>query len=200
MECSGIILAGGKSSRMGRTKALLPLNNKTVIEHMVEELESIFPSILISTNEEQTYQFLNKKMVADIYPNKGPLSGIHASLVASETELNVITACDMPFISRDVAQFISAKLIDYDAVIPQVASKLQPLFGGYKKRIASILEEQLQKEELKLVSLLDRVNVCILVEEDFKGLALENVQRSFFNMNNPTEYKEAEMLLRQKEE
>ena len=103
MKAGAIILSGGKSSRMGTNKALLPFKEKTNIERIRDELRSLFDDIILVTNDPESYEFLKIKTVSDKYPGKGPLAGVHAGLMASNYEENIVVACDMPFVSADLA-------------------------------------------------------------------------------------------------
>src|SRR6266496_3170841 len=97
-DITGIILAGGKSSRMGTNKAFLRLGNKYVIEILADLMKNIFSKMILITNEPALYKFLKIDIYEDIYKNKGPLGGIHSGLVNSQTEKNFVLSCDIPFI------------------------------------------------------------------------------------------------------
>src|SRR5690606_20588107 len=106
METTGIILAGGKSSRMGRNKALLDFHGQTVIETIANELQKIVNHLIIVTNNQEDYAFLQLPMVSDKWQGIGPLAGIHAGLSISKTEKNLVVACDMPFVSREIGSYL----------------------------------------------------------------------------------------------
>nr|WP_284521516.1 molybdenum cofactor guanylyltransferase [Cytobacillus pseudoceanisediminis] len=86
MSSTGIILAGGHSSRMGENKALLKIGGKTVIERIADQLSSILPNVIIVANKQEDYQFLGLPLVSDRWKEKGPLAGIHAGLSESRTQ------------------------------------------------------------------------------------------------------------------
>ena len=92
-DITGIILAGGKSSRMGQNKSLMQIDGVTLIERTVALMKDLFPLLLLSTNSHSEYEFLNLEMVQDIVANVGPLAGIYSSLQASKTELNLFKSC-----------------------------------------------------------------------------------------------------------
>jgi len=120
MKASAIILAGGKSSRMGTNKALLKINEKTNIERMADKLKLFFDDIILVTNDSEQYEFLELKTAADHYPGMGPLAGVHAGLLASDYDLNFIVACDMPFVSAELAEALVNSCGHFDAVIPVI--------------------------------------------------------------------------------
>lgn len=189
MDIGAIILAGGKSSRMGTNKALLKINERTNIERIITRLHPAFPDPILVTNDPEAYHLLGLKAVSDYFPGKGPLAGIHAGLIASPHETNLIVACDMPFVSPELAAALAEKSADYDAVIPVIDGKQQPLFALYKKHLSGVLEENIQNDQLRIRDLLDSLKVLYLTERDLKSV--DSLERIFFNMNRPDEYEEA---------
>lgn len=191
MKVAAIILSGGKSSRMGTNKALLKINEKTNIERISDRLKPLFDDIILVTNDLEQYEFLGLKIVSDQFPGMGPLAGVHAGLKASEYETNVIVACDMPFVSGELAQALVDKSSDYDAVIPVINGKQQPLFAVFQKRAAIEVEQCIKQERLRMKHLLDRLNVLYVTEKDLEINSSLDLERVFFNMNHPNEYEEA---------
>jgi molybdopterin-guanine dinucleotide biosynthesis protein A len=191
MKAAAIILSGGKSSRMGTNKALLKINEKTNIERISDRLKPLFDDIILVTNDLEQYEFLGLKIVSDQFPGMGPLAGVHAGLNASEYETNVIVACDMPFVSGELAQALVDKSSDYDAVIPVINGKQQPLFAVFQKRAAIEVEQCIKQERLRMKHLLDRLNVLYVTEKDLEINSSLDLERVFFNMNHPNEYEEA---------
>lgn len=191
MKACALILSGGKSSRMGTNKALLEIDGKTTIERIRDELQTICDDLILVTNEPETYRFLNLKIVADEFPGKGPLAGIHTGLKASDFEVNFVTACDMPFVSAELAAALIQNIGHYDAVIPVIEGKQHPLFAVYKKAIAADVEQCLENGILKIRDLLENLNVLYLTEQDLQGYCDVALDLAFFNMNHPEEYENA---------
>lgn len=191
MKAGAIILAGGKSSRMKTNKALLKFDEKTNIERMKDELKQVFDDIILVTNDPETYQFLNIKIVTDQYPGSGPLAGIHAGLEASDYEENLVVACDMPFVSAELAANLVKALKHHDAVVPVIGGRQHPLFAAYQTRISREAKERIESGELRMKHLLDSLNVRYLSEDDLLLYCDGNLERIFFNMNRPEEYEEA---------
>jgi molybdenum cofactor guanylyltransferase len=191
MKAGAIILSGGKSSRMGKNKALLPFNDKTNIERIRDELQSLFDDIILVTNDPESYEFLNLKSVSDEFPGKGPLAGIHAGLMASDYEENIVVACDMPFVSAELASTLVQNLKHYDAIIPVIGGKQHPLFAAYQKRIVPEIESCLKEDRLRVIHVLDKLNVRYLEENDLQVYSDGSLEEIFFNMNVPEEYEEA---------
>ncbi|MDP4084193.1 MAG: molybdenum cofactor guanylyltransferase [Bacillota bacterium] len=191
MVAGAIILSGGKSSRMGTNKALLKINEITNIERVKNQLMESFQDIILVTNEPNEYEFLNIRMTSDQYPGKGPLAGLHAGLVDSDHDVNLVVACDMPFVSNELACYFVEAIGDYDAVIPIINGKQHPLFSVFKKHVIDQIEDSLKSDRLRMKHLLEQIHVRFMTEKDLEKVRLENLERIFFNMNNPTEYEDA---------
>ncbi|OLS41264.1 molybdenum cofactor guanylyltransferase [Bacillus sp. MRMR6] len=191
MKAAAIILSGGKSSRMGTNKALLKINEKTNIERIADILRLLFDEIILVTNDPEPYQFLGVKVVEDHYPGMGPLAGVHAGLMASNYDLNLVVACDMPFVSGELAEALVNNGAHYDAVIPVLNGRQQPLFSVFQKRTADRIGECIKNERLRMKQLLDDLNVLYMTEQELQAYSSVDLDRVFFNMNHPNEYEEA---------
>jgi len=116
-DITGIILSGGKSSRMVSDKAMLKVGAETIIGRITNLMNSVFSDVFIVTNTPEEYKFLNIPLYEDIHKSKGPLSGIHSGLVYSLTDKNFFISCDLPLISKEliehIVEFKSDKLIRY---------------------------------------------------------------------------------------
>lgn len=189
MEAGAIILAGGRSSRMGTNKALLKINERPNIERIITSLSPMFSHPILVTNDPEVYRFLGVKTVTDYFPGKGPLAGIHAGLKASPIETNFIVACDMPFVSGELAEALVNRSDGCDAVIPVIGGRQQPLFAVFKKKLLAKMEDQINNGCLRLKDFLDQLDVLYLTEQDLH--MNESLDKIFFNMNHPHEYKKA---------
>ncbi len=145
-KITGIVLAGGKSRRMGTEKGLLKFGGKRLIEHAVEVLEKVCDHIIISENAD-TYDFLGYDVFADIIPNSGPMGGIYTGLMNSKTELNLVLSCDMPFISVELLNHLIDHNEGYDAVVPwHGGRKFEPMCALYNKSSLPVLKQLIQDE------------------------------------------------------
>jgi molybdopterin-guanine dinucleotide biosynthesis protein A len=190
---TGIILSGGKSSRMGADKAFLSFGDKSVIEILIKLMKKIFKTVFIITNAPSNYKFPGILVYEDIIKNKGPLSGIHSGLFYSTTGKNFIISCDIPLISeemiRHIIEFKSDKPIKYCAV----SGKHHYLAGCYSKSLISEIEkifrlkESSQTGKGKLYSiknLIERVDAEVINPE---GLSFFN-NDLFFNLNTKDDF------------
>lgn len=202
---TGIILAGGNSSRMGQNKALLELNGKKAIDRIIELISPIFPRILISTNLPEIYEYLGIETVQDEFLNVGPLAGIHAGLKMSQTEKNFVIPVDMPLINRKIIEFFLNYRTDATITIAKADGYYQPLFGIYHKNciqlIEKILTESKENKEkslnnkvknYKVFSLIETTNPAIIYAEK----EIPEYQKGiFFNMNKPNDYEIIRQIL-----
>lgn len=179
-----IILAGGESRRMGRDKALLPLSGETMVRRVIRRLSPLGEGeVLISSNHPKKFQDLEIPVIPDQVRGVGPLAGIHACLHVSSCDLNLVTACDLPFVSGEVAQYLLkvAQSASWDVIVPMTGGRVHPLFGVYHSRILERLEGFLERGDRRVLHFLKEVQTCY-VSGEFPPSA-------FFNMNRPEEYR-----------
>lgn len=187
-EATAIILAGGKSSRMGTNKALLPIEGKANIQLIKEQLTPYFSQIMIATNDFEAYAFLGLPMIKDEYEGLGPMAGIHAGLKNSKTETNFFVACDMPFASGELVKHLVDLSEEYEAVVPRINGKLHPLFSVFKKTILPKIEQCLLGENLRMSDLLSTLEVRYVNEIELANVISGNIEKIFYNMNSPLDY------------
>ena len=189
-DITGIILCGGKSSRMQTNKALLKLGDKTVIEIVAEKLKSIFNEVLISANDSKEYDFLKLPVVNDIFIGKGPLAGIHSALKYSSTKKNFIISCDMPLISVELIKYLINLNSEKSILLPKSNGRIQQLCGIYSKSVIDEIENIFKLSEKdknikgSVYELLERAPIE-LIDVDDLNIYNKNI---FLNMNSPEDY------------
>ncbi len=160
---TGIILAGGKSSRMGSEKGLVLLNGKPFIKHIIEALNPLVNSIMIVSNNSE-YDIFNLKRVEDIIKNSGPLAGLYSGLFHSKTENNLILSCDVPLITSEILeQLIQNSNTDFDIIQLQSGNKTMPLIAMYKKQCMKQYLVLLQNNERRLRIAVNQFNTKTIV-------------------------------------
>jgi molybdopterin-guanine dinucleotide biosynthesis protein A len=146
---TAIILSGGKSSRMGRNKALLKIGDKTIIERVRDQMQKIFKDVILITNTPDEYKFLDLPIYEDIYKHQGPLAGIHSGLLNSETDTNFIISCDLPLISKEMIEYLVEFKTNKLITIAKVNGYVQQLAGIYFKECL-VTAEKILKEQVRL--------------------------------------------------
>lgn len=192
MNTCGVVLSGGMSSRMGMNKSLLTLSGKPVIEHIVNALRNCTHSVSVITNDPLSYKFLDTNLYADRYPGKGPLAGIEAAIYHGDADIYLCAACDTPFISRKVYNYLLGALHDFDAVIPIYNDKIHPLSGIYTKKVLPKIQQQLDNDERKVRRLFEHINVNYI--RTYGGISEDILAGHFFNMNYPDQYEKAKLV------
>lgn len=160
---TGIILAGGKSTRMGSDKGLLPFKNKLFVEHILEVLEALVTNVII-VSDNKDYDRFNATRVSDLIKDAGPLAGIYTGLFYSKTENNLILSCDVPLIDIAILkQLIAEDDISFDVVQVQSQNKTMPLIALYKKRCKNHCLTLLESGERRLRVFVDQLKVKTIV-------------------------------------
>ena len=196
MEVTAIILTGGKSLRLGRSKALETINGKSLIECVIERLRPLTQRFLIVTSEEQSdLPFTSKaEILVDIYPGKGPLGGIYTGLVASQSSRNFAVACDMPFLNIELLRYMVKLSRNYDVVIPRLEKEMiEPLHAIYSKDCLDSMKIQLERNQLGVRSILDTVRVRYIERAECQRLDPQLL--SFFNINYQSDLDQAIAML-----
>ncbi|MDH5162874.1 molybdenum cofactor guanylyltransferase [Heyndrickxia oleronia] len=188
-----IILAGGKSSRMGENKALLTIGEMRVIDRLVDEYSTISHQIILITNQPEVYDDLRVTIKSDVkeFRGQGPLAGIYTGLKEATTATSLIIACDMPFASSAMGGWLEAELVqgDYDAVIPSEDGQLHPLFGAYNRRILPVVRNCLVEKKRRVTDLLSQLHMKIVEKQDAPKDLQEIWNDSFWNMNTKEDYR-----------
>lgn len=136
---TSIILAGGKSSRFGKNKALEKIHNISIIEYVYNSIKVFSDEIIISSNTDN-YNFLPARIIKDKFENIGPISGIFSSLVESRNEINLITTCDTPLLNREFFEYLLINSQSFDISNPIHNNITEPVIGIFKKSITPVVE------------------------------------------------------------
>lgn len=186
---TGIVLAGGENRRMGVDKAFLPVAGIPIIEHVLRALGPVVHRIIVVTNTPERYRAYDVRVVTDRLDQRGPLTGIYSGLSSSESEYNVVVACDMPFLNAGLLSYIMELAPGYDAVVPVVGGQAEPLHAVYSKKLLPLIEERIRENERRIQDIFSSVNVRYVTEQEISRFDPD--RRSFINLNTPQQYKEA---------
>ena len=188
----GYVLAGGKSSRMGVDvdKAFVEFQGQTLLERALAAVGEVSEGIAIVGDPAKFREYGN--VLADVFPGCGPLGGIHAALVNSTAELNLMLAVDMPFVSRELLAFLFVEAEKTDAMItvPCVGKGWQPLCAIYRSDFATVAESALRAGNYKIDAAFSSVSVSVIEEAELLTAGFS--ERCFLNVNTPQDRLAAE--------
>ena len=216
---TGVILAGGKSRRMGENKALMRLGDDSLIGHVIRCLHDVTDELLLVTNSPTEYAHLDVPMHGDILPDAGALGGVYTGVTHASHDAILCVACDSPFLEPKLLSYLVTVLGEYDAVIPYTYSSrqtpfcrnkdigvtnpsygddtqitLQTLCAAYSKRCLSIIELMLRESELRVHALQERARIQRVSPEVWREFDSEGM--SFFNINTPEDFERADSYVR----
>jgi len=197
-EYSAIILAGGRSSRMGPPKAELPFDGGTMLDYIVAEMMRVFDDLVVAVAEPKLFAWegYGARSVEDRVSYRGPVAALEHVLRKIEFDRAFVCSCDVPFVNGDLARKLCDMLRDDDVLIPHVDGKLQTLHAVYRKQCAKILATMRKNGESRLHEIVNFATVRIVPEEEIRSLDPELL--SFFNVNTPEDYERALKLMDEK--
>ena len=179
------IMAGGKSSRMGTDKAFVPLLGKPMIEHVLNQVRGLSSETIILTNQQDNYSYLGLPIYGDIYPDRGPLGGLHSALFHASFSNTLVVACDMPWLNRRLLDYIVSLRDSADVIVPKWHEYPEPLHAIYNKNCLDAIEEKIQVGQLKTISFYEQVRVRYIKRDEITMFDPDG--RSFSNVNTPDE-------------
>ena len=196
-----IILAGGKSSRIGlnKNKAHIKFLNKSLIEWIISKLLSMDnlseKDIIIVGPKEKYPQY--EQVVEDIFPEKGPLGGIFSGLTVSNSQYNLVVGCDMPLLNVELLQYMREKIDSNDIIIPRYnGSYIEPLCAIYSKKCLKVMEKNIQSNVLSVRKIFSHLKIKFINDSEIKRFDPEFC--SFFNVNFESDFKKAEEIIKKK--
>ena len=178
-DITGVVLAGGESSRMGEEKSLMQFKKQKLIDFSISALRPYCSEILISSSK-AIHQMVSCRIIADEFRKIGPIAGIHSALKNSKTDFIIILPCDSPMVKPQFVQYLISQIGNMDkAIVPQYQENKEPLFAVYHKSILPVIESQINNQDYRLTHLLEKV----------KARVIEVTDRScFVNINTPEDF------------
>jgi len=195
LSMTSIILAGGKSLRLGRSKFLETIEDKSLIQWVVDRLAVLSTEIIIATARGEAIpcsSAVEIKTVADIYPGKGPLAGIYSGLMASSSPRAIVVGCDTPFLSTGLLEYMTQTSPTFDIAVPRIKDKVEPLCAVYSKNCLAPIQDLLERNELQIIKLFSMVKVKYVGEDEIDSFDPEHL--SFFNINSQDDLTRARRL------
>ncbi len=196
---SGIILAGGRSRRLGRDKAVESVGGQPLIQRVIHRLSQVTSEIVVVVADQtQADQFAldqGQRVTQDLYLGKGSLGGIFSGLTAARQEWSLVVACDMPFLNLELLRYLMSRREGFVAVVPVLEGRPEPTHALYSKACLLPMEQRLMADDLKISGFYDQVRVDYVDEEEI--VCLDPDCLSFFNVNSPPDLEKALALVAQ---
>jgi molybdopterin-guanine dinucleotide biosynthesis protein A len=186
---TGVVLAGGRSTRMGRNKALLECGGARIIERLLDTIRPHFREIAIVANDAGPYAYLGVPVWPDRIPGKGALGGIYTAVSRSTSAQTFCVACDMPFPNGAAIAYLRDLATGYDAVVPRTADGYQPLHAVYGKTCIPPMEAMIHADRLKIDRLFPMIRLRTVGEEELRPM--DPALRCFVNVNTREELEAA---------
>ena len=189
---TGVILAGGKSSRYGKNKAFVEVGGVRLIERVIHVMRSVFPHLILITNTPHEYAYLQLPMYEDLIKDLGPLGGIFTGLEALSDDAGFFVACDMPFLNSQLVRHMVEVRDDFDAVVPRMDWKKEALHALYRKRCLLKIKEMIDSREYQIIKFFNKIRTKYVDEDEI--LVFDPTLESFYNVNRPEELLNADKL------
>jgi len=193
-EISAIVLAGGRSERLGMDKSLLKVDGESMLERILRTLTGFSDDLLIVADDGERLSELAVRVVPDVRPGMGPLGGLYSGLQAMRCESGLFLACDMPLLNPYLLRYMIILSADFDVVIPRIGDEVEPLHAVYSKGCIGPVESSLDRGERRVIQFFSEVRVRY-VEQDEIGI-FDPEHLSFFNINTWDDFHEVEALLK----
>jgi molybdopterin-guanine dinucleotide biosynthesis protein A len=191
-DITGVILAGGRSRRMGADKSSLEIEGETLFQRQLRIFREVFPAILIA-GDRPDLALPDVPSIPDLHPGSA-LGGLHTGLVSAGTPFIFAAPCDMPFSDAGLIRFIVSKRdTEYDAVVPRTSAGMEPLFAVYSRTCQKAMEQLLVDGRFRILDLIEMINTCF-VEED---VLPAGYQKALTNINTLEDLERARCLARE---
>ncbi len=193
--CTGIILAGGLNSRFdGKNKAFIRFGDRRVMDFIYDVFSAVFDEIILVTNQPAAYLEWDFTIVTDIFPVRSSLTGIHAGLFYAQTPFVFVTACDTPFLKKEIVETVISRIDPHAAVvIPETAKGTEQLCAAYSKICLPRMEQQIRNKQFQIKKIFRKLRVKKIPETVLRKADPDLI--SFFNINTADDYATAQARL-----
>jgi len=193
-DCTGVILAGGKNSRLpGKKKAFQKIGDLTILDSIYGLLSSLFKEVIIVVNDPEEFAGWDMTVVTDIVPSRCALAGLHAGLFYASFPYAYVTACDTPFVKQSVVEYIVGQIEPgYEVILPRTDDGFEALSAVYSKECIPLIEDNLKKNIFMIKKFFRKKKVKVIPVEQLK--ALDPKMRFIFNVNTPEDLENAKVM------
>ena len=199
MNTTTIVLAGGKSSRLGRDKVRENLGAESLLQRVLHRISSLGNEILVVIREETSPLPLSPdipvKLVTDVYPGRGALGGLYSGLLASNTQYNLVLGCDMPFLNLDLLRYILKVVEGFDVAVPRLGEFMEPLHAAYSRSCLAIIEPLVKRGLYPIYDFFPDVETRYVEADEINRFDPQHL--SFLNINTEADLQKARSLYEQ---
>jgi molybdopterin-guanine dinucleotide biosynthesis protein A len=195
IEVTGVLLAGGKSRRMGEDKRYLVVGEQTLLERGLGVLRSVFQEVLVVIAQDSPPLGVDARVVRDLVPDCGSLGGLYTGLTQATAPCIFVVACDMPFLSQAVIAQFTSRRATADIVMAKLAARLHPMHALYGKRCLPAVEQMIGARQLKIQEMVSHASLRVQYITEADLLTIDPSGRSFHNVNTPADLEVARSLL-----
>ena len=191
-DISGVILAGGKSRRMGREKLFLDIGGQPLFERVLQPLRMLFDDVLVVANDAHRFERYRVPVVSDIYPGSA-LGGLYTGLARAATPWGFVCAADMPFVNLSLIRYLLTQTENCDIVVPVSDQGMEPLFACYSRRCLPMMKQALENRQYKIIDAWETLRVCEVPMAQFRHLPA--IETAFINLNREEDVRYSQQLL-----
>jgi len=195
IEVTGVLLAGGKSRRMGEDKRYLVVGEQTLLERGLGVLRSMFHEVLVVIAQDSAPLDIDARVVRDLVPDCGSLGGIYTGLTQATSPYIFAVACDMPFLNQAVITQFTNRRDTADIVMARLATRLHPMHALYGKGCLPAMDQMIVARQLKIQALVSHASLRVQYVTEADLLSIDPSWRSFHNVNTPEDLEAACSLL-----
>jgi len=174
-------------------KAFAEIGGQSSLQIILDKFRLLFAETIIITNDPELYAGFNQRIETDLFPRQGPVAGIHSGLYHASYDTVFVLGCDMPFIDTRLIVFMVEQIGKYQAVVPELEGRLQPLAAVYSRSCLPVFEHHLQQDKLKLIRIIEEeLDTRVVKEEELARFG--QVKEIFFNVNDAAALQKAQEI------
>ena len=195
LPCTGVILSGGLAQRFdGREKAFLRIGEERILDRIYNIFKELFDDIILVTNTPRQFIEWDLNIVTDLFDIRSSLTGIHAGLFYASNPYAFFSACDAPFLKKEVVETVLDGIDDnIDIVIPETSAGREPLCAAYSRRCLNVAEQHLRQQKLKIQLAFRKCRIKTISEKKLREKDPDLI--SFFNINTPEDLERAREMM-----
>lgn len=193
-DVTGVLLAGGKSNRMGQDKRFLPIGDRTLLERGLGTMCALFQYVCVVIAQDSPFLSANVPVFRDVVSHCGSLGGLYTGLHEASTPHIFVAACDMPFLNVSLIRYMIGLKEQADIIVASWNNRLQPTHAVYSKRCTTVLEDMIHRREVKIQDAFQDPSLAVRFITEGEVRQIDPEGRSFLNINNPADLEAARLL------